>query len=123
MTPSKFAIQYHKPKSKTREHWDFRLLMPNKKVYSWAIPSMKLPTTRGERVLAVWVDDKHTEDYMRFRGRLSSGAIVKRVDYGYCKIHKVTEDRIDVELLGKHVKGYFVLIKTGNTKWLMLSSR
>jgi len=96
--------------------------MPDGKIWSWALPKQQLPTVRGEKRLAVWVDDKHIERYMTFQGFLGNGDRVELYDYGLVILHKFSKFRLTVEFQGKVVNGIYDFIKT-DPNWLILKTR
>jgi bifunctional non-homologous end joining protein LigD len=108
----RFVIQEHHASSL---HWDFRLehegVAP-----SWAVPK-NVSTNRGERRLAVQVDD-HSLAYMRHEGPR-----VKIWDEGTYDLEKWEDDKIVFELHGKRVEGRYALIRTDGKNWLIHKTR
>lgn len=121
MIDGKFSIQVHYGKRPgPGSHWDFRILIPKeKRVLSWSIPKQTFPS-RGERKLAVWVDDTHPISHMTFEGQLKNGDKIELYDLGDIQIHKMTKDRIMFDLKGTKVNGSFVLINTDRKNWLII---
>ena len=116
-----FSVQIHYGK-RSGIHWDLRVLMPDHKVWSWAIPKQKMPEIRGEKLLAVWVDDTHSRRYMTFEGTLPNGEKVELYDYGMVIIHKFSKFRLMFEFKVKKISGMYQLIKT-DPNWLILKTQ
>jgi len=128
MIKSKFSIQFHHgSRPGSGNHWDFRIMMPNGKVWSWAIPKRKFPEKK-DKVLAVWVDDSHKPKHMTFQGFLKSGEEVELFDYGDIiflndpETKPVPNDTMTFQLNGSEITGIFHMIKIGNN-WLLLRSQ
>ncbi len=119
----KFVVQEHFAR---RHHFDFRLEMDGV-AKSWAVPK-GIPAKRGERRLAIQVED-HSVEYMDFEGVIPEGygkGEVRIWDRGTYKLLKRTEDEIKFELNGEKLKGVYVLIKfpkAGKDAWLLIKSR
>lgn len=108
-------------RSGSGKHWDFRLLMPDKKVWSWAIPKMRLPSEKGERLLSIFVDKTHSPEYMKFDGFLSNNQQVELIDYGQALIEVQTNRKILFTLDGSIYRGRFMFIRIGSKNWLILA--
>lgn len=121
MIKGKFSIQVHHGKRPgPGTHWDFRVLIPkDKTVLSWSIPKRKLPS-RGEKVLAIWVDDTHPISHMTFEGRLKNGDLVELHDIGTIKILRKTNHKILFELEGSNEQGKYILIHLKQNQWLII---
>ena len=109
-----------------RDHWDFRVLRrPNaNSAYSWALPKSSFPSG-DEKLLAVQTPD-HSKKYMSFEGNLKNGDRVEIYDSGECDIISDTPNRKIFNLLGKKVKGIFILIKTqsaNENSWIILRKK
>ena len=127
-----FVIQKH---AATRLHYDFRLEMDGV-LKSWAVPR-GLPLTRGDRRLAVHVED-HPMDYARFEGTIPPGnygaGTVMVWDIGTYTIQAddpqkaLAEGKFHFVLKGKKLKGEWALVRMkprpGDDKdnWLIFKS-
>lgn len=110
-----FVIQKH---AASRLHYDFRLEMDGV-LKSWAVPK-GLPITRGERRLAVHVED-HPFDYARFEGTIPEGnygaGTVMVWDIGEYEVKGVEprqalkEGKIHLTLTGKKLQGEWTLVR------------
>jgi bifunctional non-homologous end joining protein LigD len=129
---SRFVVQKH---DATRLHYDFRLEMGGV-LKSWAVPK-GFPTTRGDRRLAVQVED-HPIDYAKFEGTIPEGnygaGTVMVWDLGEYEVkgdsplNALEAGKLHLTLRGKKLKGDWTLVRMrsrGNEKhaqWLLLKS-
>lgn len=125
-----FMIHQHHA---TRLHFDLRLEMMNGRtpvLVSWAVPK-NLPLNRGERHLAVHVED-HPFDYGGFSGTIPKGNYgageVRIFDSGTYEILEQEPAKLTIKLDGSRVKGVWHMIQTKGRKgsgadkdnWLVL---
>ena len=85
----------------------------NRTLKSWAIPKSP-PTKKGIKRLAIQVED-HPLNYAKFQGEIKEGygkGTVKIYDAGTYELISKDEKKIEIKVLGKKLKGNFVLIKT-----------
>lgn len=123
MIKSKFSIQsHHGSRPGPGHHWDFRIMMPNGKVWSWAIPKRRFPEDKKDKVLAVWVDDSHKPKHMTFHGFLKNGDQVELFDYGDLLFHSISDNKLTFQLTGSEITGIFHMIKIGDN-WLVFKSQ
>jgi bifunctional non-homologous end joining protein LigD len=133
-TPRKplFVVQKH---DATRLHYDFRLAMEGV-LKSWAVPK-GFPTRRGDRRLAVQVED-HPMDYARFEGTIPEGSYgagtVMVWDLGTYEVHggdpmeMLKRGKLHLTLQGKKLKGDWTLVRMrpresdDKPQWLLLKS-
>lgn len=127
---SRFVIQKH---DASRLHYDFRLQMEGV-LKSWAVPK-GLPWTKGEKHLAVEVED-HPIEYETFEGVIPQdqygGGTVMVWDrgtyyvYGENPPEALREGRMHIVLHGEKAHGGWALIRTrmeaGKPQWLLLKS-
>jgi bifunctional non-homologous end joining protein LigD len=128
----RFVIQKH---DATRLHYDFRLEMDG--VYrSWAVPK-GLPTTAGDRSLAVEVED-HPLEYGNFEGTIPAGnygaGTVMLWDRGHYTVSSVAPERayregkIHLALSGEKCVGEWTLVRMSprpgerQTNWLIIKN-
>jgi bifunctional non-homologous end joining protein LigD len=127
-----YVIQKHKA---TRLHYDFRLEMQGV-LRSWAVPK-GIPLTRGDRRMAVHVED-HPMDYARFEGTIPSGnygaGTVMVWDIGSYTVkdkdpvHDYYAGKLHLILKGKKLNGEWVLVKIGkknqeeDKSWLLMKA-
>lgn len=127
-----FVVQKH---DATRLHYDFRLEMDGV-LKSWAVPK-GFPTTRGDRRLAVQVED-HPIDYGQFEGTIPEGnygaGTVMVWDMGSYEVSggspaQAFEDgKLHLRLHGKKLKGEWALVRMrpgehdDKPQWLLLKS-
>jgi DNA ligase D-like protein (predicted 3'-phosphoesterase) len=119
-----FVVQEHDARNL---HWDFRL-EDQGVLKSWAVPK-KPPTTAGTKRLAIQTED-HPVDYAKFEGVIPAGLYgagsVKVWDHGKFKLIEKTENKYEIELKGKRLKGKYHLVrfkKAGEKAWLFFKSK
>ncbi len=127
-----FVIQKH---DATRLHYDFRLEMEGV-LKSWAVPR-GLPTAKGDRRLAVEVED-HPFDYANFEGTIPKGnyggGTVMVWDTGTYKaladdkLKALVDGKLHFLLHGKKLKGEWALVRMkprpdeDKPQWLIFKS-
>ena len=127
-----FIVQKH---DATRLHYDFRLEMEGV-LKSWAVPK-GFPTTRGDRRLAVQVED-HPIDYAQFEGTIPEGnygaGTVMVWDIGAYEVsggdplQSLENGKLHLTLRGKKLKGEWTLVRMrqreheDKPQWLLLKS-
>ncbi|MCK4756347.1 3'-phosphoesterase [candidate division WOR-3 bacterium] len=119
-----FVIHKHHA---THLHWDLRLEMDNV-LKSWAVPK-EPPTKHGIKRLALQVED-HALDYADFKGEIPENQYgagkVEICDKGEYILLEKHENRMKFELLGKKLKGIYVLFKfpkAGENAWLFFKMK
>jgi bifunctional non-homologous end joining protein LigD len=110
-----FVIQKH---AATRLHYDFRIELDGV-LKSWAVPK-GLPLTRGDKRLAVHVED-HPMDYARFEGTIPPGnygaGTVMVWDIGTYSIKvadpvkALADGKFHIVLSGKKLKGEWAFVR------------
>lgn len=127
-----FVVQKH---DATRLHYDFRLEMEGV-LKSWAVPK-GFPRTRGDRRLAVQVED-HPIDYAQFEGTIPEGnygaGTVMVWDIGSYEVSggnpvaALESGKLHLTLHGKKLKGEWTLVRMrpgerdDKPQWLLLKS-
>src|SRR5437868_6508387 len=127
-----FVVQKH---AATRLHYDFRLEMEGV-LKSWAVPK-GFPTRRGDRRLAVQVED-HPMDYAQFEGTIPAGnygaGTVMVWDLGSYEVsggnpvEALKSGKLHLTLRGKKLKGEWTLVRMrareheDKPQWLLLKS-
>ena len=130
--PLRYVIQKH---SASHLHYDFRLEMAGV-LKSWAVPK-GLPTRRGERHLAIEVED-HPLDYGTFEGTIPSGnygaGTVMLWDIGTYTasggdpLKDLESGKLHLTLQGKKLNGEWTLVRlrpresSPKPQWLVLKS-
>jgi bifunctional non-homologous end joining protein LigD len=110
-----FVIHQHHA---TRLHFDLRLEMYNGRtpvLVSWAVPK-NLPLRKGERVLAIHVED-HPFDYGTFSGTIPKGNYgageVRIFDTGTYELLEQKEGKLTFRLRGRRLQGVWHMVRTG----------
>ena len=109
----------------THLHFDLRLEMDGV-LKSWAIPK-EPPTVSNVKRLAVQVED-HPIEYANFEGTIPEGeygaGTVEIWDSGTYKIIDKKENKLVIEIKGKKLKGFFVLVRFKEKKnWLFFKKK
>jgi bifunctional non-homologous end joining protein LigD len=123
-----FVVQKHRA---TQLHYDFRLEADGV-LKSWAVPKGPSLDPNVKR-LAMQVED-HPVDYADFEGVIPEGeyggGTVMVWDYGVYAPENVTKvsdglkkGDLKFVLLGKKLKGSFVLVRTRDRQWLLIKHR
>lgn len=141
---NRFVVQEHHA---SHLHYDFRLELPAdaprtlgasagrpKKINqgeivlkSWALPK-GVPLMAGIKHLAIAVED-HPVDYINFHGVIPQGnygaGTVKIWDKGKFKLLEYTGKSLKFELIGKKLKGVYVLTQFTSQKknWLIFKTK
>ena len=123
MTGNSYVIQEHHA---SHLHYDLRLERDGV-LKSWAVPK-GVPETAGEKHLAVAVED-HPLEYGSFEGEIPKGeygaGTVSIWDSGTYETKHWDDDKIEVTLHGRRLKGPYVLVKfkrAGKNEWLVFRS-
>ena len=120
-----FVVQKH---AASRLHYDFRLEMDGV-LKSWAVPK-GIPRTRGEKHLAVQVED-HPRSYIDFEGTIPrgqyGGGTVMVWDRGTYStdskspIEELEDGKLHFTLNGKKLRGEWHLVRLrGGNQWLLI---
>ena len=123
-----FVVQKHRA---TQLHYDFRLEADGV-LKSWAVPKGP-PMDPSVKRLAMQVED-HPVDYADFEGVIPEGeyggGTVMVWDYGVYapeNVQRVSDGLrkgdLKFVLLGKKLKGSFVLVRTRERQWLLIKHR
>jgi bifunctional non-homologous end joining protein LigD len=120
MSGNTFVIQEH---HSHKLHFDLRLEREGV-LKSWAVPK-GIPEVTGEKHLAVAVED-HPLEYRTFEGDIPKGeygaGTVSIWDSGTYDTKHWDDEKIEVTLHGKRLRGAYVLVKfkrAGKNDWLL----
>jgi len=126
-----FVVQKHAAR---RLHYDFRLEMDGV-LKSWAVPK-GFPTARGDRRLAIEVED-HPLEYRDFEGTIPAGnygaGTVMVWDKGLYEVSgtdtlgALEQGKLHLALKGKKLKGEWTLVRMrlsddDKTQWMLIKS-
>ena len=113
----RFVVQEHHARSL---HWDLRLELDGT-LKSWAVPK-GVPEETGLKRLAVEVED-HPVEYLTFHGSIPEGqygaGTVEIWDEGYFALVERNEGKYHFALMGKRLRGLYILIRTKANQWLL----
>jgi len=113
----RFVVQEHHARSL---HWDLRLELDGV-LKSWAVPK-GVPEETGTKRLAVEVED-HPIEYLTFHGIIPEGqygaGTVDIWDEGYFALVERNEGKYHVVLMGRRLRGLYILIRTKENQWLL----
>ncbi len=113
----RFVVQEHHAR---RLHWDLRLELDGV-LKSWAVPK-GVPEETGTKRLAVEVED-HPIEYLTFHGIIAEGqygaGTVEIWDEGHFALVERNEGMYQVILMGKRLRGLYILIRTKENQWLL----
>src|SRR5882672_689475 len=123
-----FVVQKHRA---SQLHYDFRLEADGV-LKSWAVPKGPSMDPTVKR-LAMQVED-HTVDYANFEGVIPEGeyggGTVMVWDYGVYAPENIenvsralAKGELKFAVLGKNLKGSFVLVRTRDRQWLLIKHR
>lgn len=113
----RFVVQEHHARTL---HWDFRLEQDGV-LKSWAVPK-GVPVEKGTKRLAVQTED-HPLEYLDFEGIIPEGqygaGTVEIWDKGFYALVEQTENKYYVVLMGKRLRGAYMLVRTKQNQWLI----
>ena len=113
----RFIVQEHHAR---RLHWDLRLELDGT-LKSWAVPK-GVPEDTGLKRLAVEVED-HPLEYLSFHGTIPQGqygaGTVEIWDEGYFALVERNEGKYHFVVMGKRLRGLYILIHTKANQWLL----
>lgn len=119
-----FVIQEH---NASHLHWDLRLEFDGA-LKSWAVPK-EPPTEKGLKRLAIQVED-HPIEYANFEGVIPEGnygaGTVTIWDKGTFILEERNDNKLVLELKGRHINGRYVLVKVpkmGKNSWLFFKTK
>jgi bifunctional non-homologous end joining protein LigD len=127
-TTGRFVVQRHRAR---RLHYDFRLELDGALV-SWAVP--KGPTLDPKARRAAYRVEDHPVEYLHFEGIIPAGGYgagdVIVWDTGTWAPHDsddpggaLSAGELHFDLYGEKLRGRFVLVRTGEDRWLLLHKR
>jgi DNA ligase D-like protein (predicted 3'-phosphoesterase) len=119
----RFTLHEHKAK-KAGLHYDLRLEWHNGAVMSFAMRYI-LPTTPGVKRLAI-EQPLHDQDSLDFEGVIKEGygaGELRKIDSGDYDLIKESEKELILFLKGKTLQGTYVMLNTGEHKWLAFKKK
>lgn len=114
MDKSQFVIMKHEAK-RAGLHYDLRFKMPNSNLWASFAVRKGVPTSPGQKVLAIRTHD-HTQEEALFVGEIKEGygaGKLTKWDGGSCDIIKYGTGNIRIDFKGSKVKGLYHFISTG----------
>jgi DNA ligase D-like protein (predicted 3'-phosphoesterase) len=113
----KYTLQVHEA-VRAGTHYDIRIQIPQKRsLASWAIPKARIPTTKGDRVLAVRTND-HSHAFL-----YTDKLVIPKGEYGWGTINTLQKGEavlegwsdkyitLDFGVDNKYLNGRYSLIK------------
>jgi len=120
---SRYTLHAHFRKKMRKEHYDLRIVRPDKKkAWSFALPKADIPV-QGKKLLAIRTPD-HDLKVMDFEGRLKeTGDTIKILEQGKCDIVKNRLSHISILFHGKALDGLYAFVNIGKDNWLMIARK
>ncbi|VVB77366.1 DNA polymerase Ligase (LigD) [uncultured archaeon] len=124
MAPKKTALAYSVQEHHASHlHYDLRLERDGV-LKSWAVPK-GVPEDDSRR-LAVEVED-HPLDYAFFEGKIPEGSYgagtVKLWDRGTYTVINWGDDKIEIKIDGRRIRGAYALVRMNGKNWLIFKSK
>jgi DNA ligase D-like protein (predicted 3'-phosphoesterase) len=119
----RFTLHEHKAR-KAGLHYDLRLEWHGGEVMSFAM-RYQPPTTYGVKRLAI-EQPLHTEESLDFEGVIEEGygaGELRKIDSGEYDLVKESPKELILVLKGATLKGTYVMLNTGEHKWLTFKKK